>query len=97
MAISTFTFGYFWLKRATALVTALSSAALPKAINRKLAETSDPAAKPLLDASTRLAANMKVMIHFFIRVIPRKGETGFRGGWKAPHVSANMEPRQTLY
>src|SRR5271165_6578300 len=73
MVISTFTFGYFWLKRATALVTDLSSAALPKAINRKLAETSEPAAKPLLDASMRQAANRKIGNFDFTGVPPYGG------------------------
>src|SRR5271165_5916501 len=86
MAISTFTFGYFWLKRATASVTDLSSAALPKAINRKLAETSDPAAKPLLEASTRPAANRKNVNFDFTGVPPY-------GGLKAFHLTAVFEER----
>src|SRR6201993_97255 len=56
MAISTFTLGYFWLKRATALVTALSSAAFPKAISRRFAETLASTAKTELNASRRPAA-----------------------------------------
>jgi hypothetical protein len=60
------------LKRATALVTALSCAALPKAINRKLAEVLDSAAKPALDASRRLAASKKG-VDF---TIVSRGETG---------------------
>src|SRR5258707_571454 len=56
MAISTFTLGYFGLKRATALVTALSSAVLPKAISRRFPEALVSAAKPQLQASQRLAA-----------------------------------------
>src|SRR5258707_15035111 len=59
MAISTFTLGYFGLKRATALVTALSSAVLPKAISRRFPEALVSAAKPQLQASQRLGGRKK--------------------------------------
>src|ERR1700743_4030167 len=56
MAISTFTLGYFWLKRASEFVTALSSAAFPKAISRRFAEPLASTAKTELNASRRPAA-----------------------------------------
>src|ERR1700743_2400002 len=105
MAISTFTLGYFWLKRASEFVTALSSAAFPKAISRRFAETLASTAKMELNASRKPAA-MRRGARVDFTVVP-KGRTWFKKRlenaamlaptWCAvkPYPKANFHHRDT--
>src|ERR1700677_833796 len=68
MATSTFTFGYFWLKRSMACFTAVSCASLPKAISLRLAEISSAEAAQALRA--RLEATRSPVRKAFIFNLP---------------------------